>query len=62
MKIDPALIEWIKDNMNLIEWLKIADSKIEHGKIVINYHQGKITSYDICPRERIYLKKNNIVK
>ncbi len=60
--LDPALIEWIENNMNLMEWLKLADSKIEHGKIVINYHQGKITSYDICPRERIYLKKNNIVK
>ena len=60
--LDPTFIDWIENNMNLIEWLKTADSKIEHGKIVINYHQGKITSYDICPRERIYLKKNNIVK
>ncbi len=24
-----------------------------YGQIVINYHQGKITSFDICPRERI---------
>ncbi len=60
--LDPTLVEWIENNMNLIEWLKLADSKIEHGKIVINYHQGKIISYDICPRERIYIKKNNIVK
>ncbi len=60
--LDPKLIEWVENYMNLIEWLKIADSKIEHGKIVINYHQGKITSCDIYPRERIYLKENKIVK
>ena len=56
------ILELIEKSINLKPWLKIADSKIEHGKIVINYHQGKISSYDICPRERIYLKKNNIIK
>ncbi len=55
------ILEWIEKSINLKHWLKIADSKIEHGKIVINYHQGKITGYDICPRE-IYIKKNTIVK
>ncbi len=41
--LDPTLIKRIENIMNLIEWLKIVDSKIGHGKIVINYHQGKIT-------------------
>ncbi len=54
--ISPELIEWVEKNINLIEWVKIADSKIENGKIVINYHQGKITSYDICPRLRTDLR------
>ena len=50
--IDQQLLDWIDHNRSLIDWLKIADEKIEYGQIIINYHAGKITSYDICPRER----------
>jgi len=56
--INPELIEWVEKNINLIQWLKIVDSKIEHGEIIIHYHQGKITSYDICLKERIYLSQS----
>lgn len=62
MKIDSELNRWIKEHVDLLRWLKNADQDMEYGEIIIHYHQGKITSYDICPRERMYLKKNNIVK
>jgi hypothetical protein len=39
----------------------IADKKVDHGTVVIRYHQGKIIGYDICPRERIDLNGRNIV-
>ena len=58
MQIDQETLNWIEKNISFIQWLKIADSRIEHGKIIINYHQGKITSYDICPREMITLQGN----
>ena len=55
--IDQQLLDWINHNRRLIDWLKIADEKIEYGQIIINYHGGKITSYDICPRERMDVEK-----
>ena len=55
--IDSQLLDWIEKNRRLIDWLKIADEKIEYGQIIINYHAGKITSYDICPRERMEMEK-----
>ncbi len=53
MKLDQETIAWIVSHKSLIDWLRIAEEKVTHGKIIINYHQSKITSYDICPRERI---------
>ena len=47
------LIDWIERNRSLIAWLMAADADMEYGQIIINYHGGKITSYDICPRERM---------
>jgi hypothetical protein len=61
LEIDQETREWIKKNVNLIHWLMVADKKVDHGTIVIRYHQGKIIGYDICPRERIDLKSKNIV-
>jgi hypothetical protein len=62
IKIDQETSKWIEKNINLIHWLMIADKKVNHGTIVIRYHQGKIIGYDICPRERIDLTGKNIVK
>jgi hypothetical protein len=62
LEIDQETCQWIEENINLIHWLMIADKKVDHGTIVIRYHQGKIIGYDICPRERIELSGNNIVK
>ena len=55
--IDQQLLDWIAHNRNLLNWLKLADEKIEYGQIIINYHAGKITSYDICPRERVEVEQ-----
>ncbi len=52
-KLDDATIVWVEQHDNLIRWLMSADKQMVFGKIVINYNHGKITSYDICPRERM---------
>ncbi len=53
MSVDQQTLEWIESHKNLIDWLRIAEEKVIYGQIVLNYHQGRITSYDICPRERV---------
>ena len=55
--MDQKLTDWIEHNHDLIDWLRWADDKIRFGQIIINYHEGKITSYDICPRERMEVEK-----
>jgi len=54
---DKDMLDWINRNRNLLNWLKVADEKIEYGQIIINYHGGKIVSYDLCPRERMEAEK-----
>ena len=53
MAMDQETLDWIESHKNLIEWLRIAEERVIYGQIILNYHQGKISSYDICPRERL---------
>ena len=54
--LEPGLLKWAEERADLLRWLKNADQDMKYGEIIIHYHQGKITSYDICPRERIELE------
>ena len=51
--LDQETISWIESRKDLIEWLIKVEELMMYGKIVINYHQGEIVSYDICARERV---------
>ena len=48
---------WIDRNRNLLDWLVLAEERVRFGHIIINYHAGRVTSYDLCPRERTEAEK-----
>ena len=58
MELDQETKDWIESHKDMIDWLRIAEEKVIYGQIVINYHQGKIASYDICPRHRLEVHAN----
>ncbi len=60
--MEAELLKWTEEHVDLLRWLKNADQDMEYGEIIIHYHKGKITSYDICPRERINLIGKNMEK
>ncbi len=57
MANDKELMDFVNNNRALMDWLLLADKKIEYGRIVINYHEGRITSYDITRKIRTAAKE-----
>ncbi len=51
--MEAGLLKWVEEHVDLLGWLCKADQDMEYGEIIIHYHKGKITSYDICPRKRV---------
>ncbi len=56
-KLDKELMDFVKRNRALMNWLLLASKKIEYGSIVINYHAGKITSFDMHRKMRTVAKE-----
>ncbi len=54
--IDQETMDFINNNRSLIDWLVVADKEIDYGHIIINYHAGRITSYDITRKIRTAAK------
>lgn len=50
MKLDRETLEWIEKNTELIQLLK--NIEMQYGHIVIYFHEGKPSKYDICLRDR----------
>ncbi len=60
--MEAGLLKWAEEHADLLGWLRKADQDMKYGDIIIHYHKGKITSYDICLRERINLIGKNMEK
>ena len=54
--IDQEMMDFVNNNRSLMAWLMLADKEIDYGSIVINYHAGRITSYDITRKIRTAAK------
>ncbi len=56
-KLEQKRKGWIDRNLHLLDWLVLAEERVRYGHIIINYHAGRVTSYDLCPRERTEAEK-----
>ncbi len=55
--IEKEIEDFVNNNRALIDWLMLADKEIDYGSIVVNYHAGRITSYDITRKIRTAAKE-----
>ena len=53
MKLDQEMLAWVKHHEKLLEDLRVAETLVKYGKIVLFYRDGKYLGMDACPRERI---------
>jgi len=58
--LKPDLLKWAEEHADLLEWLRKADNDMPYGKVIIVYHEGKVTSFKVCPAiqdEKVITKK-----
>ena len=54
MKLSQDLERWAEEHADLLGWLRKVDDDMPYGKVIIVYHEGKVTSCELCPTLKVY--------